>query len=72
MNSWFLPGDSRIYSQGWLHASKDCENIQYASTLLRDGDHLLVAYGVEDCDSYVQQFLLSDILHSMVNVSDEI
>ena len=50
----------------------DCENIQYASTLLRDGDHLLVAYGVEDCDSYVQQFLLSDILHSMVNVSDEI
>lgn len=56
----------------WFHASKDCENIQYASTLLRDGDHLLVAYGVEDCDSYVQQFLLSDILHSMVNVSDEI
>jgi len=50
----------------------DCENIQYASTLLRDGDHLLVAYGVEDCDSYVQQFLLSDIVHSMVNVSDEI
>lgn len=50
----------------------DCENIQYASTLLRDGDDLLVAYGIEDCDSYIQRFHLSDILDSMLNVSDEI
>ena len=31
-----------------------------------------MAYGIEDCDSYIQRFRLADILLSMVNLSQDI
>jgi len=49
---------------------QDCENIQFASTLVRDGSSLLVGYGVEDCDSFLQRFSLDHVVQSLVNVSD--
>lgn len=51
---------------------EDCENIQFTSTLLRDGDSFLLGYGVEDCDSFVARFAVNDVLDSLVNVSDEV
>ena len=51
-----------------LIATKDCENIQFASTLVRDGSSLLVGYGIEDCDSFIQRFALDQVLHSLRNL----
>lgn len=50
--------------------AKDCESIQFASTLIRDGNSLLVGYGVEDCDAFLQRFSLDQVLQSLLNVSD--
>lgn len=51
-------------------APQDCESIQFASTLIRDGNSLLVGYGVEDCDAFLQRFSLDQVLQSLLNVSD--
>ena len=49
---------------------QDCENIQFASTLVRDGSSLLVGYGAEDCDSFLHRFSLDHVVQFLVNVSD--
>jgi len=51
-----------------VQAPLDCENIQFASTLVRDGSSLLVGYGIEDCDSFIQRFALDQVLHSLRNL----
>ena len=50
--------------------AKDCESIQYASALVRDGNSLLVGYGVEDCDSFLQRFDLDEVMQSLLNIAD--
>ncbi|CAE7223563.1 unnamed protein product [Symbiodinium natans] len=49
-------------------APEDCESIQFASSLLRTGDSLLVGFGVQDCDSFVHQFDLHEVLRSLVPI----
>jgi len=46
----------------------DCETLQFASTLLRKGSHILIGYGVMDCESYLDAFDLSDVLASLKNL----
>mmetsp|Transcript_50795 Transcript_50795/g.94985 ORF Transcript_50795/g.94985 Transcript_50795/m.94985 type:complete len:459 (+) Transcript_50795:48-1424(+) len=46
----------------------DCENIQFASSLLLEGSSLLVGVGIQDCDSFVYQFQLEHVLGRLVDV----
>ncbi|CAJ1415912.1 unnamed protein product [Effrenium voratum] len=48
---------------------EDCESIQFASSLLLEGDSLLIGLGVQDCESFVHRFDLHYVLGRLINVS---
>ena len=47
---------------------KDCESVQFASSLVRDGSDLLIGYGVLDSLGYILPIRVSDAIKMLQSV----
>lgn len=59
----------RISKREWCmpskHNPKDCDTVQFVSGLLRDGDHLHVAYGTYDTSAFIARISVTSVLDSL-------
>eukprot|EP00404_Azadinium_spinosum_P024923 CAMPEP_0180598706 /NCGR_PEP_ID=MMETSP1037_2-20121125/23009_1 /TAXON_ID=632150 /ORGANISM="Azadinium spinosum, Strain 3D9" /LENGTH=530 /DNA_ID=CAMNT_0022617335 /DNA_START=88 /DNA_END=1677 /DNA_ORIENTATION=+ len=47
------------------HRPSDCESVQYASSIVLDGDNLHIGYGITDCEAAVMTVDTVEVLNSL-------
>jgi len=58
-------GESEFCFQSATLKVRDCDSVQFVSSMVRDGPHLYIGYGVNDHEAYVATLNITDVLGTL-------